>query len=121
MIYETCVARRTRRVRFKLKKLNKSGLPRLCVIRTSQHIHCQVINDKDSHTIASASTLSKKEFTSASSRNRAAAEIIGNILGEKIKNLGITALVLDRGKHRYHQGGVIDKLVSSVRAHGISI
>lgn len=114
--------RRVARVRNKLRRVNQSGLCRLSVFRSCQHIDAQIIDDAASCTVAAASTKQKTfKALKQSSRNKTAAAWVGESVAEKAKQAGIEALVFDRGACRYHAGGCLDTLVSSVRKAGIKV
>ena len=55
---QAALARRRLRVRNRLKKV-ATGRPRLSVFRSGRNIYAQVIDDKQSRTVAAASTLDK--------------------------------------------------------------
>jgi ribosomal protein L18 len=70
-----------------------------------------------------AASTKEKEFKSAgmSSRGRRAAEWVGKSVAERIKKVGLEAVVLDRGPNLYHAGGCLDILVSAVRSAGVRV
>ena len=114
--------RRIARVRNKLRRVNRSGLCRLSVFRSCQHIDAQIIDDSASCTVAAASTKEKVfQATKKSSRNKDAAAWVGQMIADKAKAAGIKAVIFDRGARIYHAGGCLDTLVSSVRKAGIKV
>ena len=52
----TTTIRKRFRVRNKLKKVAKEGRLRLCITRSSKNISAQIIDDKNSKTLISASS-----------------------------------------------------------------
>jgi large subunit ribosomal protein L18 len=111
--------RRKQRVRRALAR-NSGGRPRLSVFRSSKHIYAQVIDDRQSRTLASASTLEKdmkgKLKTGA---DKAAAAAVGKLLAERALKAGVKAVVFDRGAYRFH--GRIKALADGAREGGLSL
>lgn len=92
--------------------------PRMCVVKTNKHIEVQLINDEAGKTVASLSTNSKElKKTENAKKNKASAKVIGSMIAEKAKKLGITQVVFDRGPFRYH--GILAELADSARAGGL--
>jgi large subunit ribosomal protein L18 len=110
-------ARRTRRVRTRLKAVS-DGRPRLSVHRSSKHISAQIIDDVAGVTLASASTLEGdlrgKAKTGA---DTAAAAKIGKVLAERAKAKGVDKVVFDRGGYIYH--GRVKALADAAREGGL--
>ena len=67
--------KRSSRVRFKLKKNNKSRM-RLTLYKSSQHLYAQIVDDNKGITLCSASTL--KSEKNKNSCNVANAKILGS-------------------------------------------
>ena len=113
--------RRTRRAFRVRKKLNgTSERPRLMVNRTHKHVYCQLINDEDGVTIASASTRDKDLRGSIKNGgNKDAAAAIGKAIGERAVAAGVKAVCFDRGSFKYH--GRMAALADAVRESGISL
>ena len=108
--------RRKRRVRAKV--FGTAERPRLSVHRTNAHIYAQVIDDADSKTICSASTLSPEfKATGKVGSNKEAAEFVGKLVGERALEKGITEVTFDRGGHLYH--GRVKALADGARAAGL--
>ncbi len=106
--------RRHRRVRKKVQ--GTAQRPRLSVFRSARHISAQLIDDRAGITVASASTL-ESDLRSASGGNIAAARAVGTLIAERAKDLGITAVVFDRGGYKYH--GRVAELAGAARAAGL--
>jgi large subunit ribosomal protein L18 len=109
-------ARRHFRVR---KKVAGTPLrPRLVVNRSSRHIYAQIVDDTRGHTLASASTLdtSIRGVTDAGDK-KAQATSVGQLVAERAKAAGVTAVVFDRGGNRYT--GRIAALADAARAAGL--
>ena len=93
--------RRERRVRSKIT--GTADRPRLSVHRTNANIYAQVIDDVDGKTICSASTLSPEfRATGKIGSNKEAAEFVGNLIGQRALEKGVTAVRFDRGGRIYH-------------------
>jgi large subunit ribosomal protein L18 len=112
--------RRQRRTRFKLRKV--SGLrPRLSVFRSSKHIYAQIIDDTKGVTVACASTLdeeAKKALQKGKGTDTAAAALVGKLVAERAKKVGIKDVVFDRGGYIYH--GRVKALGDAARESGLN-
>ena len=109
--------RRKQRQRTKIKQVS-SGRLRLTVHRTNQHMYAQIIDDINSITLASASTLSKEiKATVKSGGTKEAATLVGKVLAVAAKEKGITEVVFDRSGFIYH--GRIKALADSARENGL--
>ena len=93
----------------------------MTVSRTGRNISCQVINDAAGVTLASASTLQKdlRDQLGGVGGNHAAAKVLGEVIGAKIKELGVTQVRFDRNGYRFH--GRVKALVDAAREAGIKI
>jgi large subunit ribosomal protein L18 len=77
--------------------------PRLSVYRSHRHFHCQIIDDTEGRTLASASTLMKDlRGQIKHGGDKKAAELVGQKLAEAAKAKGITKVVFDRNFYRFH-------------------
>ena len=90
--------RRHRRVRKKIS--GTAARPRLAVFRSNKHVYAQVIDDVSGRTVVSASTV-EQSFEGATATVDAAKKI-GKLVGERAKDAGVDAVVLDRGGFHYH-------------------
>jgi large subunit ribosomal protein L18 len=110
-------ANRQTRVRAALRKV-AGERPRLSVFRSSQHIYAQVIDDRNGHTLAAASTLDKtireKLKTGA---DAAAAGEVGKLVAERAKAAGVEKVVFDRGSYLFH--GRVKALAEAAREGGL--
>jgi large subunit ribosomal protein L18 len=91
--------------------------PRLVVTRSSRHIYAQVIDDVAGHTLASASTLDPTLRGSEGDKS-ALARKVGELLAERAKAAGVSAVVFDRGGRTYH--GRIAALADAARGGGLN-
>ena len=108
--------KRSSRVRFKLKKNNKSRM-RLTLYKSSQHLYAQIIDDKKGATICNVSTLkSEKNKNSCNIKN---AKILGSELAKSAAEKGVKDGYLDRGSNLYH--GIVKTITDEVRSGGINL
>ena len=104
--------RRHRRVRSRIEGTPQR--PRLCVYRSHKQIYVQVIDDWNQCTLTSASTLSPElKGLVAKGGNLEGAAKVGELIGKKCIEKGITVVVFDRGGYRYH--GRIKALADAAR------
>jgi large subunit ribosomal protein L18 len=117
---KTSTLRRTSRTRRHLrvrKKVSGSAIrPRLVVTRSARHITVQVVDDTQSRTLASASTLDSSVRGSEGDK-KARAAAVGRLIAERAKAAGIDKVVFDRGGYRYH--GRIAALADAAREGGL--
>lgn len=92
--------------------------PRLSVFRSLKHIYAQVIDDRDGRTLASASTRDKQVRQQVTyGGNVAAAKAVGQALGERAKQAGVSKVAFDRGGYKYH--GRVKALAEAARKAGL--
>ncbi|MBM4017715.1 MAG: 50S ribosomal protein L18 [Planctomycetes bacterium] len=92
--------------------------PRLSVYRSLKHMYAQVIDDVSGRTLAAASTRSEPlKGTLKSAGAVAAAAKVGQLLAEKAKAAGITAVCFDCGGRKYH--GRVKALAEAARKGGL--
>jgi large subunit ribosomal protein L18 len=112
-------ARRQRiHLRVRMRVLGTAVRPRLCVYRSNGQIYAQVIDDGVGRTIAAASSLdadARKELKSGSSV--AAAKVIGKLIAERARAVGVEQVVFDRGGYMYH--GRVEALAAAAREAGL--
>ena len=115
--------KRAKRVRFALRNraINGDRL-RLSVFRSSKHVYAQIIDDNNSKTLVSASTLDnivKDQLNGNNTSNKEAASIVGKVIAEKALQAGIKSVFFDRGGYIYH--GRIAALADAARSGGLII
>ncbi len=101
---------RKKRVRAKIAKT--SDRMRLSVFKSGKHIYAQVIDDMQSVTVVSASTLEFRQLK-RSSCNVKSAEQVGELVSSRALSAGIKVVVFDKGGYRYH--GVVKALADAAR------
>ena len=110
-------ARKIKRVRKNL--FGTPEKPRLSVNKSLNHIYAQIIDDTQSQTLASASTLSKEivdELGKAKS-NLEKSKIVGNHVAKLAAEKKIEKVVFDRGINKYH--GRVQAVAEGARAGGL--
>jgi len=108
--------RRKTRVRGKVS--GDAARPRLCVTRTNTNIYAQLIDDVAGVTIASASTIDPEVRGSVKSGgNIEAANAVGELVGRRATEKGITEVVFDRSGRLYH--GRVKALAEGARSAGL--
>jgi large subunit ribosomal protein L18 len=108
-------ARRRRHYRVRKSVHGTATRPRLAVFRSNKHIYAQVIDDDKGHTIASAS--SKESAVASDTLTVEAATKVGELVGARAHDAGITSVVFDRGGFQYH--GRIQALADAARNAGL--
>lgn len=109
--------RRKARVRHSLR-VHAYGKPRLCVFRSSKQIYCQIIDDAQGRTVASASSLEKANRERLKTGATVeAAKLIGQQIAERAVQARIREVVFDRGAYMYH--GRVKALAEGAREGGL--
>tara|TARA_Y100000741_G_C18257951_1_gene559645 strand:+ start:3028 stop:3393 length:366 start_codon:yes stop_codon:yes gene_type:complete len=106
--------RRHNRLRRKIN--GTSSRPRLAVFRSNRHITAQIIDDGQVNTIVAASSL-EAEIRSGNTGSKEAATKVGQLIGERAKEAGITSIVFDRGGLKYH--GRVAAVAEAARETGL--
>ena len=96
----------------KRKIIGTKGRPRLSVSKSLKNISAQIIDDISGKTLCAASTLKEKV-----GGNVAAAKVVGEKLAALAKTAGVTKVVFDRGKNKYH--GRVAALAKAAREGGL--
>lgn len=101
---------RHRRMRFYIKGTPER--PRLNVFRSNKQIYAQIIDDINSVTLASASSLKVENGA-----NIEGAKTVGKLVAEKAVKQGVKKVVFDRGGYLYH--GRVKALADAAREAGL--
>lgn len=92
--------------------------PRLCVYKSNEHIYAQIIDDLNSKTLISCSTLNRTvKLNLAVTRTCEASHLLGEKLAELSLKNNIKKILFDRGPYLYH--GRIKALAEGARAGGL--
>ncbi len=111
--------RRHKRVRKRV--IGTPERPRLNVFRSIKHIYAQIIDDTQGHTLVAASSLDKEVKALRDGKNHGgdieAARLVGELIGRRALERGITKVVFDRGGYKYH--GRVKALADAARSAGL--
>ena len=118
MAIKSKAAQRARRhARIRKYVSGTAARPRLCVTRSSRHMFVQVIDDVKGVTLASASTMEADLRAATELTKTAKAKRVGELIAERAKEQGISAVVFDRGGFLYT--GKIQALADAAREAGL--
>ena len=90
---------------------------RLSIFRSNSHIYAQIMNNKGSEVLVSAST-SESDLRSSNNGNIEAASRVGKIIAERALEKGIEKVSFDRSGYKYH--GRVKALAEAAREAGLS-
>jgi len=92
--------------------------PRLNVYRSLDNIYAQVIDDEAGVTLVAASTLDASIKAQLSGKSKVeAAGLVGELVGKRASEAGITKVVFDRGGYLYT--GRVAELAAGARRAGL--
>lgn len=116
LIKQVRAARRVKRVRKTIR--GTPVRPRLAVARSNRHIFAQVIDDTSGRTLCAAGTECKDLHSAVGyGGNVKAAAVVGKVIGERARQLGIEQVCFDRRGRKYH--GRIKALADAAREAGL--
>ena len=104
------------RYRIRAKIAGTAEKPRLSVFRSNRDIYVQLINDDNATTIASASSR-EKDIAAQKANKVEKSKLVGQAIARKAKELGIEAVVFDRGGNLYH--GRVKAIADGAREGGL--
>ena len=107
--------KRQLRNRNKLKTVNLMRL-RVSVSKSLKNLSAQIIDDKQSKTLISASSI-EKEIKNKKMKKIEKSNLIGEILAKRAKEKNINEVYFDRGSHKYH--GRIKAFADTLRKNGL--
>jgi large subunit ribosomal protein L18 len=109
---------RRRRIQHRIRKKvsGTRSTPRLSVFRSNKNIDCQLIDDVNGFTIASATSKGVKTTEGGKIEQ---AKQVGQLIAEKAKANNIEKVILDRGGYLYH--GRVKAMADAVREAGIEL
>ncbi len=112
------VRRRTRHVRVRRRVSGSAARPRLCVFRSLNHVYAQVVDDSKGVTLAAASSLDAEIRQQRDGKPKSQiSNMVGKLIAERAKEKGVSAVVFDRGGHRFH--GRTKALADAAREGGL--
>ena len=92
--------------------------PRLAVFRSNSHMYAQIIDDTAGKTLVAASTLEKDaKGALKATDNKEAAAYVGELVGKRAVEKGISEVVFDRAGYIYH--GKVAALADAAREAGL--
>jgi large subunit ribosomal protein L18 len=113
-------ARAQRRKRIRSRVYGTAERPRLSVYRSNAEIYAQVIDDDRGHTLAAASSLDGDAAVDEEEATKSdAARRVGELVAERAKEAGVSAVVFDRGGDRFAGRG--RALAAGAREGGLDL
>jgi len=109
-------SRERRHLRVRKKISGTPERPRLSVYRSEKNMYAQIIDDVNSVTLVSASTLDK-DLNLKLGGNKETAKLVGELVAKRALEKGISEVVFDRGGYVYH--GRIQSLAEAAREAGL--
>ena len=105
-----------RHARVRQNVIGTKEIPRLNVFRSNANIFAQLIDDENSVTLVSASSIDK-ELKLENGGNIEAAAKVGELIAKRAKKAKITKVVFDRGGYQYQ--GRVEALANAARSNGL--
>ena len=109
-------AKGRRHARLRKRITGTAERPRLVVTRSSRHVFVQIVDDTKGHTVASASTM-EADLRGFEGDKTAKARKVGELVAERAKKAGVSAVVFDRGGFLFH--GRVKALADAAREGGL--
>lgn len=105
-------------IRYRIRKTitGTAEIPRLAVFRSNKQIYAQLIDDIAGSTIVSVSSR-EKSIEEQKINKVEKAKLVGTLIGEKAKEVGVKSVKFDRGGFLYH--GRIKSLADAARETGL--
>ena len=110
-------ARNRRHLRVRKRVEGTASQPRLVVTRSLRHMVAQVVDDTTGTTLASASTM-ESDLRADSGDKTAKARSVGQLVGQRAKDAGVSTVVFDRGGNAYH--GRVAAVADGAREAGLT-
>jgi large subunit ribosomal protein L18 len=109
---------RRQKIRHSIRKkiAGTSTKPRLSVFRSNADIYAQLIDDDNGFTLAAASSRDK-DIAAQKGTKTEKSKLVGEAIARKAKDLGIEAVVFDRGGYLYH--GRVKSVADGAREGGL--
>ncbi len=110
---------RRQKIRYSIRKkvVGTTERPRLSVFRSNSDIYVQLIDDVTGVTIAAASS-KDKEILAQKVTKIEKSKLVGAAIARKATELGLTAVVFDRGGNLYH--GRVKAVAEGAREAGLN-
>jgi large subunit ribosomal protein L18 len=111
--------RRARKTRETIKRLGiETGIVRLTVHRSSNHIYAQILAPIGGKVLACASSLELRKEKSTEGKVGKAVQV-GALLAKRALDAGLVRAACDRSGFKYH--GRVAALIESARENGLNI
>jgi len=109
---------RRQKIRYGIRKKvsGTSQKPRLAVFRSNTEIYVQVIDDTAGKTLVAASS-KDKDIAAQKGNKTEKSKLVGAAIARKAKDLGLEAVVFDRGGNLYH--GRVKAVADGAREGGL--
>lgn len=109
---------RRQKIRYGIRKkiAGTTQKPRLSVFRSNTDIYVQIIDDVNGKTLAAASS-KDKDIAAQKGTKSEKSKLVGAAVARKATELGITAVVFDRGGYLYH--GRVKSVADGAREGGL--
>ncbi|WBL17748.1 MULTISPECIES: 50S ribosomal protein L18 [Citricoccus] len=111
-------SRSRRHLRVRKRITGTAARPRLVVNRSSRHMFVQVVDDTKGITLASASTM-EADVRALEGDKSAKSRKVGELVAERAKAAGVSAVVFDRGGNKYH--GRVAAVAEGAREGGLEL
>ena len=111
------IQRKKFRIRNKLKKNAGSDRYRLSVSRSLKNFSAQIIDDANSKTLLSASSIEKDIKSGPKTNKTSVCKIVAQKLAKKAIEMNIKKIYFDRGKFKYH--GRVKEFAETLRKNGM--
>jgi large subunit ribosomal protein L18 len=107
------------KIRYRIRKKISGAAerPRLSVYRSNADIYVQLIDDVNGFTLAAASSRDK-DIAAQKGTKTEKSKLVGGAIARKASELGIAAVVFDRGGNLYH--GRIKAVAEGAREGGLN-
>lgn len=108
--------RKRQRIRWSIRKKIRgtSERPRLSVYKSNRSVYCQLIDDVSGTTLASCQS-NNGELNKGTRTEQA--ELVGQEIARKAKDLNLENIIFDRGGYPYH--GVVKAVAEGARKGGL--
>ena len=105
-------------IRYRIRRTIKgtADSPRLAVFRSNKQIYAQLIDDIAGNTIVAASSRDRSLEGKKATKTEQA-KLVGSLIGEKAKEVGVDSVKFDRGGFIYH--GRVKALAEAARETGL--
>ena len=109
---------RRQKIRYGIRKkiAGTAQKPRLSVFRSNTDIYAQIIDDVTGKTLAAASS-KDKDIAAQSGTKSEKSKLVGAAVARKAVELGVTAVIFDRGGYLYH--GRVKSVADGAREGGL--